>query len=76
MPVPGTKFLAKNDSNQKGTGIDKLVELYCDVDDFYKVFIPQLQKQLLEDGTQKRQCECRMSTSEIMETVVSFHMSH
>ena len=32
-----------------------LVELYCDVDDFCKVFIPQWQKQLLEDGTNKRQ---------------------
>ena len=27
-----------------------LVELFCDVDDFCKVFIPQWQKQLLEDG--------------------------
>jgi hypothetical protein len=30
-----------------------LVELFCDVDDFCKVFIPQWQKQLLDDGTQK-----------------------
>jgi hypothetical protein len=29
----------------------KLVELFCDVDDFCKAFIPQWQKQLLEDGT-------------------------
>jgi hypothetical protein len=28
----------------------KLVELYCDVDDFCKVFIPQWQTQLLDDG--------------------------
>jgi hypothetical protein len=40
--------------NQQGTGIDKLVELYCDVDDICKVFIPQWQKQLPDDGTQKR----------------------
>jgi hypothetical protein len=35
--------------------MNKLVELFCDVDDFCKVFIPQWQKQLLEDGTLKRQ---------------------
>lgn len=53
-----------------------LVELYCDVDDFCKVFIPQWQKQLLEDGTNKRQRKGQMSTSEIMTIVVGFHMSH
>jgi len=54
----------------------KLVELFCDVDDFCKVFIPQWEKQLLEDGTQKRQRAGRMTTSEIMTIVISFHMSH
>jgi len=56
--------------------MNKLVELYCDVDDFCKIFIPQWQKQLLEDGTQKRQRNGRMTTSEIMTIVVGFHMSH
>jgi len=56
--------------------MSKLVELFCDVDDFCKVFIPQWRKQLLEDGTQKRQREGQMTTSEIMTIVVSFHMSH
>ena len=54
----------------------KLVDLYCDVDDFCKVFIPQWQKQLLEDGTLKRQRDPRMTMSEIMTIVISFHMSH
>jgi len=54
----------------------RLVELFCDVDDFCKVFIPQWQQQLLEDGTQKRQRDGRMTRSEIMTIVVSFHMSH
>lgn len=53
-----------------------LVELYCDVDDFCKLFIPQWQKQLLEDGSRKRRRECRMSTSEIMTIIIGFHMSH
>ena len=54
----------------------KLVELFCDVDDFYKIFIPQWHKQLLEDGTRKRQRECRMSMSEMMTIIIGFHMSH
>lgn len=62
--------------NHRETGMKKLVDLYCDVDDFCKVFIPQWQKQLLEDGTRKRQRECRMTMSEIMTIVISFHMSH
>jgi hypothetical protein len=37
--------------------MSKLVELFCDVDDFCKVFIPQWRKQLLEDGTRKCQRE-------------------
>ncbi len=54
----------------------KLVELFCDVDDFCKVFIPQWNKQLLDDGIQKRRRAGRMTTSEIMTIVISFHMSH
>jgi len=49
-----------------------LVELYCDVDDFCKIFIPQWQKQLLENGTKKRQRTGQMTTSEIMTIVVVF----
>ena len=40
------------------------------------VFIFQWKKQLLEDGTQKRQRAGRMTPSEIMTIVISFHMSH
>ncbi|MDT8371519.1 MAG: IS982 family transposase, partial [Gammaproteobacteria bacterium] len=52
-----------------------LVELYCDVDEFFKVFIPQWQKQLLDDGTQKRRRDGRLTTSEVMTSVIGFHMS-
>jgi hypothetical protein len=54
----------------------KLVELFCDVDDFYKVFIPQWQKQLLEDGSRQRRRESRMTVSEVMTVIIVFHMSH
>jgi hypothetical protein len=40
--------------------------LCCDVDDFCKVFIPQWQKQLLDEGTQKRRRDSRLTTSEVM----------
>ena len=47
-----------------------LVEMYCDVDDFCKVFIPQWQQQLLEGGTQKRRRDGRLTISEVMTIVV------
>ncbi len=53
-----------------------MVELFRDVDDFRKVFIPLIRKKMPEDGTQKRQHNDRMTTSEIMTIVMSFHMSH
>lgn len=53
-----------------------LVELYCDVDDFCKVFVPQWQQQLIEDGSRSRHRECRLSMSEIMTIIIGFHMSH
>ena len=56
--------------------MSKLVELFCGVDDFCKVFIHQWRKQLLEAGSRKRQREGQMTTSEIMTIDVSFHMSH
>lgn len=76
MPVPRSDLSTKKRPNLQGTGMKNLVELYCDVDDFCKVFIPQWQKQLLEDGTRKRRRESRMSTSEIMTIIIGFHMSH
>jgi hypothetical protein len=54
MPVPRLDLSTKKCPNLQGTGMKNLVELYCDVDDFCKVFIPLWQKQLLEDGTRKR----------------------
>jgi len=33
---------------------DKLIEIFCHVDDFNKVFINELQTHQLTDGTRKR----------------------
>jgi len=54
--------------------MDKLVEIFCDVDDFCRVFIPELEKQLLSDGRRKRRRTSRMTMSEIMTIIIVFHM--
>ena len=56
--------------------MDKLLELFCDVDDFCAVFMPQWHQQLLVSGQRQRQRTGRMSASEIMCIIIAFHMSH
>ncbi|CDH26769.1 transposase (fragment) [Xenorhabdus bovienii str. kraussei Becker Underwood] len=53
-----------------------LVNLYCHVDDFCQIFMPQWQKYLIESGERQRLRQGRMSTSEIMTIIIAFHMSH
>jgi hypothetical protein len=80
--------LTKKNRKQIGASMNKLVEIFCDVDDkvndtvregtlgyFCKVFIPQWEKQCIEDGTRKRKRACRMPMSEIMTIVIAFHTS-
>jgi len=40
-----------------------LIELFCDVDDFFKQFLPQWEKSLLESETVKRHRPFTMSPS-------------
>lgn len=54
----------------------QLVELFCHVDDFCQVFLPQWQKLQLESGERKRNRKGRMSESEIMTITIAFYMSH
>lgn len=56
--------------------MNKLVELFTDVDDFCKVFIPQWHSYQIEQGQIKRERACQMSMAEIMTIIVLFHMSH
>ncbi|SCZ70431.1 IS982 family transposase [Photorhabdus luminescens] len=56
--------------------MDKLVELFCDVDDFCRVFIPLWEQQCIEEGHRQRRRHGRMSASGIMTIVIAFHMSH
>lgn len=55
--------------------MDKLVDLFCHVDDFCKVFMPQWQKLQRENGERKRNQQSLMSPSEIMTIIIAFHMS-
>ncbi|MGP5156366.1 IS982 family transposase [Pseudoalteromonas prydzensis] len=56
--------------------MNKLVETYCDVDDFSKLFFPSWQRILLENGEIKRRRACRSSPSEVMTIIIHFHQSH
>ena len=56
--------------------MSKLVELFCDFDDFAKYSSFNGVKNCSKTGWRKRQREGQMTTSEIMTIVVSFHMSH
>ena len=52
-----------------------LLELFIDVDDFWKVFYPIWKQQLLADGSIKRMREPQLSISEIMTIIIHFHQS-
>ena len=56
--------------------MDKLIETFCDIDDFCQMFISQWQQQLIENGDKKRRRACRLTPSEIMTIIVHFHQSH
>ena len=56
--------------------MNKLVETYCDVEDFSKLFFPSWQRILLENGEIKRRRACRLSPSEVMTIIINFHQSH
>jgi hypothetical protein len=53
-----------------------VLELFCDVDDFWQAFRSYWQAQLLAGGIIQRVCTPRLSESEIMTLVILFHQSH
>jgi hypothetical protein len=56
--------------------MNKLTDIFCDTDDFCKVFMPQWEAQLIANGTRKRNRQCRMTMSEIMTIIIGFHTSN
>ena len=51
-----------------------LVEIFYILDEFCKIFEPELKKHLISDGKRHRNRPCQMSDSEIMTILVLFHM--
>ena len=52
-----------------------LLELYVDVDDFCRIFLPVWEKKLFADGSKKRRRAGQLSASEIMTIIIYFHQS-
>jgi hypothetical protein len=54
-----------------------IVKIFCQIDDFCKVFLPELKKQMLADTlSKKRNRESIFSTSEVMTIAIFFHISN
>lgn len=51
-------------------------DLFCDVDDFCRRFLPHWHRQQLQHGERKRLRGCRLTLSEIMTILIHFHQSH
>ena len=51
-----------------------LEDLFCDVDEFCRVFLPAWHRRLLTDGTRQRRRTSRLTLSEIMTILIDFHM--
>jgi transposase len=56
--------------------MDSLLEMFCDVDDFCKEFLPVWNRQLLLSGQMQRQRARSLTISEIMTILIAFHQSH
>lgn len=56
--------------------MDSLLELFCDVDDFWQAFLPQWNHHLLSSGQKQRQRNRSLTSGEIMTILIAFHQSH
>jgi hypothetical protein len=56
--------------------MESLVELFCHVDDFCKVFLPTMDKKVICSGLQTRKRDRSLTMSEIMTILIMFHQSH
>ena len=53
-----------------------LEDLFCDVDDFCRRFLPVWHRQPLQYQERQRLRGCRLALSEIMTILIHFHQSH
>jgi hypothetical protein len=50
-----------------------VLELFCHVDDFWQMFAPEWERELLETGVQRRRRKGQLCGSEIMTILIYFH---
>jgi hypothetical protein len=55
---------------------DELIELYCAIDDFWKVFKDEWDKHLIDCGKTKHGPESTLSIPEMLAIIILFHQSH
>jgi transposase len=53
-----------------------LLELFCDVDDFWQDFQPHWEQEMLRNGAVHRLRQGQLSVSEVMTIMIHFHQSH
>jgi hypothetical protein len=56
--------------------MDSLLELFCDVDDFCKGFLPKIEPHLLNTGLKTRHRVRSLTISEVMTILIRFHQSY
>ncbi|HAT8639636.1 TPA: IS982 family transposase, partial [Legionella pneumophila] len=56
--------------------MDKLIELFCVVDDFCQKYMPRFEQHLINISGKTRRKPCSMSMSEIMTIVIHYHQSN
>jgi Transposase DDE domain len=53
--------------------MNNLLGLFCLVDDFCQRFMPEFEKNMIEEQAKQRHRTCKLSTSEIMTLLIYFH---
>ena len=53
-----------------GVALMSLEDLFCDIDDFCRLFLPAWHRQLLTDSARQRQRASRLTLSEIMTILI------
>ena len=56
--------------------MNNVLEIYCNVDDFVKNFLPEWRKQLIATHTKKRNRLAQLSESEVITLLILFHQSN
>lgn len=66
MLVSGSDIATTIEKSTKRTGMNKLLELFYDIDDSCSEFIHKWYQQLIAEGQRKRQCANHMTAKELI----------